>query len=542
MNSEAIEHLLSNWEYFRGLSGEPLKALAQIARHHTSKNSEALVVSEGQENLALYVLIEGTLRIEIEGNVINLIDRPGDTAGEMSWVTGIKASASVVAERFTSYLSFSFEELKELDQKFNNQIKEHFIRVFPLIVSKRLIATNAKAKAVAELIEKLRTTEDSLRLMNETLEYQIARRERETFEQIHNIAEKILPQLLNYVTQSKKNSPSDSKAQKLLEEFETQLSQMKSLLNGLMLNKEQEEIIASVVGHKLDPREASALKTVLNSFGLIEEVETSQQALPSNQKRILITGSLNTSDLAQNNFDHRIALLKNLNLADLSGIAQFDTLIHCRSESRSAIIRTLTTGLNKVVFGNIWGLHKYLSWGTKIYQHKITNSSKRLDTINAVLGRLKEAGIRNTILSQIHLVIEELLMNAIYDAPTDDDGNSIYNHVNRKQQVTLPDSKEVTVSFGTDGITAGIAVADPFGSLAKDIILSYLEFGAKGVDASSPKKGGAGKGLYLIVTNSSQTIFNIERGRKTEVICLFDLERKNADQQNDTPSFHFYFC
>jgi hypothetical protein len=231
-----------------------------------------------------------------------------------------------------------------------------------------------------------------------------------------------------------------------------------------------------------------------------------------------------------------------LDLVNLSGISQFDTLIHCGSDSRSTIIRTLTTGLNKVVFGNIWGLHRYLSWGTKIYQQAISDSYKRLDTINSVLSRLKEAGIRNVILSQIHLVLEELLMNALYDAPTDAFGNSIYNHISRKEQVTLPDNKEVTIYFGTDGIVVGVAVVDPFGSLTKEVIRSYLELCAKGVDASSTQKGGAGKGLYLIVSNSSQTIFNVERGRKTEVICLFDLERKNIDQQSEKPSFHFYFC
>jgi len=542
MNLTAIESLLGSWEYFRGLDKVHLEAMARIGKYSEAHSSDIVLVSENKENDSLTVLIEGTLRIEIEGNLINIIDQPGDTAGEISWVTGLRATASVVAEKSSRYLSFSLKAIEAIDEEFNQAIKDHFIRIFPLIISKRLVTTNAKAKAVTELIEKLRASEESLRLMNENLGYQIARKERETFEQIHDIAEKVLPKLLNYVDHNKKNSKANSATQSLLEEFDAQLNRMKNLLSGLIVGRHEEDLAACVVGYHLEPREASALKTALSSFGLSDDQNLNERDDKANQKRILVAGNLDLSALENIKFDRKIAFLKSLNLADLKGLAQFDTLISCPTDNRSAIIRTLTTGLNKVIFGNIWGLHKYLSWGTKIHQLKIAESSKRLEVINSVTARLREARMRSSILNQIHFVLEELLMNAIYDAPTDAHGNSIYNHITRKQHVSLPDTKEVVVSYGTDGITAGVAVTDPFGSITKEVILSYLELGATGGDTSDPKKGGAGKGLYLIVSNSSQTIFNVEKGLKTEIICLFDLEKNSNESGNDSPSFHFYFC
>jgi CRP-like cAMP-binding protein len=693
MDTESLFQLYQQWDHFKDLDLPVIQALAQASTYHKQDLIQTYLVTEHKQNTTLYILIEGSFRIEIDKSLINLIDQPGDTIGEMSWVTMSLATASVIAEPGTAYLSIYFDDLEKINSLHKGSLRNHLRDIFPKIISKRLITTNQKAKAVNELIEKLRTTEESLRLMNENLGYKASRKEEETFEKIQEITNKIIPKFLKkdnsnnsykstkynnkYNKSEYENNPhtdqtncysSDSShhthnkyddhskynmndkdhtyakndthdtyhrnnshdkndtydkdnANNALssgenniynfepseyEELKNELLTLKNFLEKLSSSssEETEHLAAKIVGYKLDSQGQSALKTVLSSFGLnddsssfltnsssdipskippiaIEKSSDSSQHIRSEilpptkikktsktsikngaQKHILITSEykllmppeLNTEADADTNpnagshffknfdqFDQKVLLLRELNFTDLKNLTPFDTLLHCPSSGRSALIRTLITGLNKIMFNNIWGLQKYLSWGTKIHQLQISDSSKRLELIESLTTKLKTLGIRSAILTQIHFVLEELLMNALYDAPTNNEGNPLYNHLHRKEKIQLPRGKEISVHFGSDGITAGISVSDPFGSLKKETILSYLESGAKGLSINNPEKGGAGKGLYLIVSNSSQTIFNVERQARTEVVCLFDLDRKNHDPQSDSPSLHYYF-
>jgi hypothetical protein len=52
------------------------------------------------------------------------------------------------------------------------------------------------------------------------------------------------------------------------------------------------------------------------------------------------------------------------------------------------------------------------------------------------------------------------------------------------------------------------------------------------------QKGGAGRGLHQIIENSDLTIFNVKKGIRTEVICLFNIDGQKREAQ---PSFHYFF-
>jgi hypothetical protein len=53
-------------------------------------------------------------------------------------------------------------------------------------------------------------------------------------------------------------------------------------------------------------------------------------------------------------------------------------------------------------------------------------------------------------------------------------------------------------------------------------------------------KGGAGLGLYQLISKSDLVIFNVEADKKTEVIALFNTDPKLA-KIHKTPSFHFFY-
>ena len=132
-------------------------------------------------------------------------------------------------------------------------------------------------------------------------------------------------------------------------------------------------------------------------------------------------------------------------------------------------------------------------------------------------------------------------MNAIYDAPTDKDGKSLYNHIERTQELILKPEEQGLVRFATDGMLIAVSVQDPFGSLKGSTILKYLDAnysGTAGDINAKEGKGGAGRGLHQIVENSDLVVFNVDPGKKTEAIALFNVEVKEAAHQNS--SFHLF--
>ena len=75
---------------------EELLSLAQGMPRRTVEPGEALLV-DGEPASSLYVLLEGALRIEKSGVLIDTVTEPGACVGEMSLLLGIPATASVVA-------------------------------------------------------------------------------------------------------------------------------------------------------------------------------------------------------------------------------------------------------------------------------------------------------------------------------------------------------------------------------------------------------------------------------------------------------------
>ena len=76
---------------------QDLLTLAQDAARRTFAPGEVLL-ADGQPVPALYVLLEGGLRVEKAGVAITTVTEPGACVGEMSLLLGVPATADVVAQ------------------------------------------------------------------------------------------------------------------------------------------------------------------------------------------------------------------------------------------------------------------------------------------------------------------------------------------------------------------------------------------------------------------------------------------------------------
>lgn len=197
-------------------------------------------------------------------------------------------------------------------------------------------------------------------------------------------------------------------------------------------------------------------------------------------------------------------------------------LLHAESENLLAAVQTAAS---KFSSGPFWGIREYLSRGAQAHSMKIRNTDSRLKDASGLLDFGARIGLSDHMLQTLANIADELLMNAMFDAPTDGKGRCKYADLPRTRQILLNEMEAPVLEYGSDGRRLAIGVSDPFGGLSRRTILTYLEkclFNDNGQIDDKP--GGAGLGLFQIYKAADALIFNVQPGARTEVICLLKLK------------------
>lgn len=181
----------------------------------------------------------------------------------------------------------------------------------------------------------------------------------------------------------------------------------------------------------------------------------------------------------------------------------------------------------KLLTGDIFGIEKYLPPDTPVHYLRLRDFEGRGRAIQTVLDFAEESKMRRQVRSAIGQVCEELLMNALYDAPVDDEGRPIFADVDPHQRKDMPTPRPVSIRFAATEQHFAIAVRDRFGRLAKNTVLSYIEKCIHSPDQIDRKTYGAGLGLYLVANAAATYVVNVAHGIATEVVCTFDRGAKS---------------
>ena len=121
------------------------------------------------------------------------------------------------------------------------------------------------------------------------------------------------------------------------------------------------------------------------------------------------------------------------------------------------------------------------------------------------------------------------------------DGTPKYAKLSRRETVVLEDHEVATLQFACDGDYIALSQVDPFGSLTRDTVVSYLNRClVKGPDQFSDNSGGAGIGLFRVFQSLSKFVVNIDPGVKTEVLSLIDLRLSMRRFRQAGKSFHIF--
>lgn len=197
----------------------------------------------------------------------------------------------------------------------------------------------------------------------------------------------------------------------------------------------------------------------------------------------------------------------------------------------------------KLLRNDLFGLQKYLLWGVEPYCVRIQDSRKKQDYIAEVSEYAFSLGCNDRTVEMIETVVDELVTNAIYNAPRTEGGDPKYAKLSRREPVILEDHEAGELQFACDGDYIAVAQIDPFGSLTQDTVVTYLNRClVKGPDQFSEASGGAGIGLFRVFQSLSKFIINISPGKKTEVISLIDLRLSMKRFRQAAKSFHIFIA
>jgi len=186
----------------------------------------------------------------------------------------------------------------------------------------------------------------------------------------------------------------------------------------------------------------------------------------------------------------------------------------------------------KLIKRDLFGLEKYLLWGTPIEEITLTHASQRADLTSDLGDQVKARGQSARVASMCRLVADELLSNAVHNAPIDDAGTHHRRDMPRDVELELTGRHRVRLRWGCDARNVAIEVSDQWGTLDRETILRAL---AK--NEVRETGGGAGMGIALAYRSCDHLVFNLAPGRATEIIALVDVryppsERMPASSYN----------
>ncbi|RMH38023.1 MAG: PEGA domain-containing protein [Deltaproteobacteria bacterium] len=186
-------------------------------------------------------------------------------------------------------------------------------------------------------------------------------------------------------------------------------------------------------------------------------------------------------------------------------------------------VHSVAAMVTRALHGDVFGLEKVVPWGTRVYSALVGDYQEKSICIAELSEFAASMGVRRKYREAIEQVADELLMNALYDAPVDRAGKPMFADVPTKTRISLRMEQKAVVQYACDGTTFAISVRDSFGTLDRGTVIKYLHKCLYADQQIDRKAGGAGLGLYIMANASTRLVFNSLPGVATEVICTFDL-------------------
>lgn len=154
----------------------------------------------------------------------------------------------------------------------------------------------------------------------------------------------------------------------------------------------------------------------------------------------------------------------------------------------------------------------------QIQKTRITNSQRKKNVLSALGTILDHKTIPKRIATSINRAVDELILNAVFDAPIDIGGKRYKYHLERGSAFELNKKEEVEIEMISTMSFLQVSVTDYFGSLNKEVLVPLLSKNFQEIEeGSSSNRSTYGLGLYQIIKAGLSIQIILEPGKRTRV-------------------------
>jgi hypothetical protein len=183
-------------------------------------------------------------------------------------------------------------------------------------------------------------------------------------------------------------------------------------------------------------------------------------------------------------------------------------------------IEELLVTVRKMLGSDIFGIDKYFSSASRSHTMSVDRSSQKGEVLDLATAFACDVARPQRLVDQFTTTVDELVSNALFNAPVDAAGQFRFAHLSRTETVTLLQGQRVDIEFRSDGRRLGVAVADPFGTLTVEVLTRYV---GQRIGVLTGSQSSAGVGLFSVLSRVSHLAVNLAPVRKTEFIALLDI-------------------
>lgn len=176
---------------------------------------------------------------------------------------------------------------------------------------------------------------------------------------------------------------------------------------------------------------------------------------------------------------------------------------------------------------------------------EITNIIDKNPAIDKIRDAALDQGYKSVLLEKINVLLDEMITNAVFHAPVDENGNFKYTKLPRNSSFELQPNETVTVKYSINDDIIIVKVFDNFGRLTWDTYskylknaLAFIKEGKKGHMRMNHVGGGIGFGLLFLM--SHYLLIRVDPHKQTEITIILKNIKRRRDADN-TPKLMYFF-
>ncbi len=222
---------------------------------------------------------------------------------------------------------------------------------------------------------------------------------------------------------------------------------------------------------------------------------------------------------------NRVHFLSSQDLAESAAVLNspfFGSYVSRGSTSPESAAKRYSHVIRASMRDRAFTLKSLMDEKSKIQVIKFSKTSQKQEGVEAVKNFLLALKFKSRMATVVANAVDELVMNAMFDAPADDFGSPLFMSTPRDTVMDLEGRRAVEMVVGYDGSTVGIMAIDLFGSLDKKKLIAHISKRYTEEEYKVKRNmAGAGIGLATVFRSGGSFFFCCEKAEKTEVTVFF---------------------